>query len=210
MPSSSANRNATVPDTAIAAQASVRSKPKPAAAPAFAAATPANDMQPFGQLDTGNPAHSTPAAAVVSRAPQDAQLSRASIKRAPLQKDAATQQRVQQHTAAQAPGPVSTVAAPQASAADDAARSSTPVHLLALTTSPDAWLDHALPAGQQGPVQLRIWVADPEAGAFRQWLDRLRKAYSQRNVPAQLDIARDPRLPTDRVRVETVSPTQPK
>ncbi|WOB25298.1 MULTISPECIES: hypothetical protein [Xanthomonas] len=210
MPSSSANRNATVPDTAIAAQARVRSKPKPAAAPAFAAATPANDMQPFGQLDTGNPAHSTPAAAVVSRAPQDAQLSRASIKRAPLQKDAATQQRVQQHTAAQAPGPVSTVAAPQASAADDAARSSTPVHLLALTTSPDTWLDHALPAGQRGPVQLRIWTADPAANAFRQWLDQLRKASSQRNVPAQLDIARDPRLPTDRVRVETVSPTQPK
>ncbi|MEA9586732.1 hypothetical protein VC279_14740 [Xanthomonas sp. WHRI 10064A] len=210
MPSPSANRNAAVPDTAIAAQARVRSKPKPAAAPAFAAATPANDMQPFGQLDAGNSAHSTPAAAVVSRAPQDTQLSRALIKRAPLQKDAATQQRVQEHTAAQAPGPVSTVAAPQASTADDAARSSEPVHLLALTTSPDTWLDHALPAGQRGPVQLHIWTADPEANAFRQWLDQLRKAYSKRNVPAQLDIARDPRLPTDRVRVETVSPTQPK
>ncbi len=210
MPSPSADRNAAVPDTAIAAQARVRSKPKPAAAPAFAAATPANDIQPFGQLDAGNFAHSTPAAAVVSRAPQDTQLSRALIKRALLQKDAATQQRVQEHTAAQAPGPVSTVAAPQASTADDAARSSKPVHLLALTTSPDTWLDHALPAGQRGPVQLRIWTADPEANAFRQWLDQLRKAYSKRNVPAQLDIARDPRLPTDRVRVETVSPTQPK
>ncbi|WP_115554350.1 hypothetical protein [Xanthomonas arboricola] len=211
MPAPSANRNAAVPDTAIAAQARVRNKPKPAAAPAFAAATPANDMQPFGQLDAGNSAHSTPAAAVVSRAPQDAQLSRApSIKRAPLQKDAAAQQRVQEHTAAQTPVQASTVAAPQASAADDAARSSKPVHLLTLTTSPDAWLDHALPAEQQGPVQLRIWTADPAANAFRQWLDQLRKAYSKRNVPAQLDIARDPRLPTDRVRVETVSPTQPK
>lgn len=210
MPSPSANRNAAVPNTANAAQASVLNKPKPAAAPAFASATPANDMQPFGQLDAGNPAHSTPAAAVVSRAPQDTQLSRALIKRAPLQKDAAAQQPVQEHTAAQTPVQASTVAAPQASAADDAARSSKPVHLLALTTSPDTWLDHALPAGQRGPVQLRIWTADPEANAFRQWLDQLREAYSKRNVPAQLDIARDPRLPTDRVRVETVSPTQPK
>lgn len=210
IPSPSANRNAAVPDTAIAAQARVRNKPKPAAAPAFAAATPANDMQPFGQLDTGNPAHSTPAAAVVSRAPQDTQLSRALIKRAPLQKDAAAQQRVQEHTAAQSPGPASTESATPNSTADGSSRSAKPVHLLALTTSPDTWLDHSLPAGQRGPVQLHIWTADPEANAFRQWLDQLRKAYSKRNVSAQLDIARDPRLPTDRVRVETVSPTQPK
>ncbi|KLD71955.1 hypothetical protein [Xanthomonas pisi] len=211
-PSSSAHRNAAVPDAANAVQAAARNQAKPAAVPAIAATPPANDTrQPSGQLDSGKPAPVIPAAATAAPAPQDAQLSRAPpIKRAPLQKDAATQQRVQEPTAAQPPRSASTGAALPASAADDASRSARPVQLLALTTSPETWLDHALPAGQHGPVQLRIWAADPEANAFRQWLDRLRKAYSQRNVPLQLDIARDPRLPTDRVRIETVSATQPE
>ncbi|MCC8606712.1 hypothetical protein [Xanthomonas vesicatoria] len=116
---------------------------------------------------------------------------------------------MQEHIATQAPGPASTVAAPPASAEDNARRPAKPVQLLALTNAPDAWLAHALPAGQHGPVHMRVWAADPEANAFRQWIDQLRKAYSQRKVPAQLEIARDPRLPTDRVRVETVDATQP-
>lgn len=211
-PSSSAHRDAAVPDAANAMQAAARNQAKPAAVPAVAATPPANDTrQPSGQLDSGKPAPVIQAAPTAARAPQDAQLSRARpIRRAPLQKDAATQQRVQESTAAQPPGSAPTRAAPPASAADDASSSARPVQLLALTSSPDDWLDHALPAGQHGPVQLRIWAADPEANAFRQWLDRLRKAYSQRNVPLQLDIAGDPRLPTDRVRVETVSAMQPE
>ncbi|KTF30981.1 hypothetical protein LMG919_20260 [Xanthomonas vesicatoria] len=211
LPSSSAHRIATVPDAANTMTAPARNTAKPAAAFPFAAATPADDTQSSGQLDAGNPAHSAPVAAAVSRAPQDAQLSRASsIKRAPLQKYPAAQQRVQEHIATQAPEPASTVAAPPASAEDNARRQAKPVQLLALTNAPDAWLDRALPARQHGPVHLRVWAADPEANAFRQWIDQLRKAYSQRNMPAQLDIARDPRLPTDRVRVETLDATQPR
>ncbi|NIJ80046.1 hypothetical protein [Xanthomonas cannabis] len=104
-----------------------------------------------------------------------------------------------------APAGTSTTAATESSVSTPG----TSIQLVALSAPPDAWIDQYLHTHPRAPARLRIWTREPEATAFRQWLDRLRAAARQHDWSMPVDVIREPRLPPDRVRIEVISTAQP-
>ncbi|MEQ8034111.1 hypothetical protein [Xanthomonas sp. WHRI 6106] len=104
-----------------------------------------------------------------------------------------------------APAGISTTAATESSVSTPG----TSTQLVALSAPPDAWVDRYLQTHPRAPARLRIWTGEPEAAAFRQWLDRLRAAARQHDWSTPVDVIREPRLPPDRVRIEVISTAQP-
>ncbi|MBB3806673.1 hypothetical protein FHR51_002836 [Xanthomonas arboricola] len=104
-----------------------------------------------------------------------------------------------------APAGTSTTAATESSVSTPG----TSTQLVALSAPPDAWVDQYLHTHPGAPARLRIWTGEPEATAFRQWLDRLRAAARQHDWSTPVDVIREPRLPPDRVRIEVISTAQP-
>ncbi|KGK56316.1 hypothetical protein NC00_18240 [Xanthomonas cannabis pv. phaseoli] len=104
-----------------------------------------------------------------------------------------------------APAGTSTTAAIESSVSTPG----TSTQLVTLSAPPDAWVDQYLHTHPGAPARLRIWTGEPEATAFRQWLDRLRAAARQHDWSTPVDVIREPRLPPDRVRIEVISTAQP-
>ncbi|MGV7194224.1 hypothetical protein [Xanthomonas axonopodis] len=170
-------------------------------------AAAAIDVQRSQALDPDTPVSSALHGATTPQALQDARrLSLPAHERSPVPKAAARPGAREDAKASAAAKPVvpmgtSTTAATESSVSTPG----TSTQLVALSAPPDAWVDQYLHTHPGAPARLRIWTREPEATAFRQWLDRLRAAARRHDWSTPVDVIREPRLPPDRVRIEVIS-----
>ncbi|WP_372361159.1 hypothetical protein ACCQ10_15275 [Xanthomonas sp. NCPPB 1325] len=176
-------------------------------------AAAAIDVQRSQALDPNTPVSSAQHGATTPQALQDAR--RLSLpaphERMPVPKEAAAQPGAPEDAKASAAAKPAAPAGTSTTAATESGVSTpgTSIQLVALSAPPDAWIDQYLHTHPGAPARLRIWAGEPEATAFRQWLDRLRAAARQHDWSTPVDVIREPRLPPDRVRIEVISTAQP-
>ncbi|MBB3833393.1 hypothetical protein FHR55_001603 [Xanthomonas arboricola] len=176
-------------------------------------AASAIDVQRSQAMDANTLVSSAQHGATTPQALQDARpLSLpAPHERMPVPKDAAAQPGAREDAKASAAAKPAAPAGTSTTAATESSVSTpgTSTQLVALSAPPDAWIDQYLHTHPGAPARLRIWTGEPEATAFRQWLDRLRAAARQHDWSTPVDVIREPRLPPDRVRIEVISTAQP-
>lgn len=176
-------------------------------------AAAAIDVQRSQALDPNTPVSSALHGATTPQALQDAR--RLSLppphERMPVPTDAAAQPGAREDAKASAAAKpvVPTGTSTTATTESTVSTPGTSTQLVALSAPPDAWIDQYLQTHPRAPARLRIWTGEPEATAFRQWLDRLRAAARQHDWSTPVDVIREPRLPPDRVRIEVISTAQP-
>ncbi|MCC4607524.1 hypothetical protein [Xanthomonas campestris] len=176
-------------------------------------AAAAIDVQRSQALDANTLVSSAQHGATTPQALQDAQ--RLSLppphERMPVPTDAAAQPGAREDAKASAAAKpvVPTGTSTKATTESTVSTPGTSIQLVALSAPPDAWVDQYLQTHPRAPARLRIWTGEPEATAFRQWLDRLRAAARQHDWSTPVDVIREPRLRPDRVRIEVISTAQP-
>ncbi|WP_355604542.1 hypothetical protein RZV17_14730 [Xanthomonas cannabis] len=174
-------------------------------------AAAAIDVQRSQALDTNTLVSSAQHGATTPQALQDARrLSLPAHERSPVPKAAAQPGAPNDAKASAAAKPAAPAGASTTAATESSVSTpGTSIQLVALSAPPDAWVDQYLHTHPGAPARLRIWAGEPEATAFRQWLDRLRAAARQHDWSTPVDVIREPRLPPDRVRIEVISTAQP-